>query len=105
MYQSRQATADVNGRAYMEFIPGIYGQNWEITYSSVSSDSIKTPRVDVFIDNETPTGFVEASLNGKADTSDTKHTIQYGGKLIFVFSGATPGANCVVTLRGTETRR
>jgi hypothetical protein len=102
---SGTATADAGGRAVVSIGPDIYGNEWFVEYVSITSTSLQKTRCDVYRDVISDTAFLEASGQGNRDTSDTKHVLTHGNKLVFVWQGATPGSNCLVVARGTQERR
>jgi hypothetical protein len=101
--EGKNATADANGRAVLQFQPLRAGEDWHITRSSVSnSGTVNTPQVKVYRGMETPSTLIEGTFSGNLDSSDTVYDLRNGEQVLFVFSGADVGSLCSATVDGTR---
>jgi hypothetical protein len=101
-----QATANASGRAIVSKGPGKFGESWEVTTLAASSTSILESQLRVYRGVESDSAQVASTYSGNSDTAGG-NTIQVPGqdKLVFVWSGCTPGATCTCRIEGTLNSR
>lgn len=100
LYEFVQATADSNGRATAVIGPRKYGDKWHVTTITSESNSAKDVQLRVYRNVESDTARIESTYSGKSDTSPCDYTFYAGDKIVYVWSGATPGAMCSSRIEG-----
>lgn len=101
LYQQVTAIADSNGRATVTTGPAKYGDVWNVTTLTTESNSVSDVQLLVYRNVETPGARIESSYSGKSDTSQCNYTFNAAERLVFVWSGATPGAACTSRIEGS----
>lgn len=103
---SAKALFDANGRAVARLRPQRFNEAWRIKYTSIQTTSAITTGMKVYRDGESESNFIETSIfNGNNDSSDTVLDLAPGESLVYVWTGGTPGATGIVSVRGTVTVR
>jgi hypothetical protein len=101
-----QATVNASGRAVVELGP--HGNKWEIDSVRVyitppSGGQVLEAKCVIFDTVEAPGYQIDGTEAGSTgDTSDTKHYIEDGKRLVVVWSGADVGGTAIVTVRGWQ---
>ena len=99
---SRQAQANVSGRAEVRIGPPTAVQTWKVAAMvSTVTNSPTESQLLVYKNTESPSQVVNSSVsaNNAVSTGDDV-ILQPGDQLLFVWSGATPGAWCTASIRG-----
>lgn len=105
LYESASAIAGADGIARVSLGPLRSFEQWEITNTTVSSASISlVPTARLYRGGEAPSRLIDGTYTGTLDTTDTRYTLRSGEKVLAVFTGASVGAQCTVTVEGTATR-
>lgn len=104
LYESGRATADANGRAQVEMRSAIWGEWWRVTNASVSGNSVLEPQLKVYRGFVSDTALIGGSLTGNLDSATGNDVIQPNESVIFVWTGATPGAQFTATVTGVRWR-
>lgn len=94
------AIADSTGRATATTGPRKYGDVWHITSITTESTSTTDVQLRVYRNAESPSARIESTYAGKSDTSPCDYTFKAGEKLVYVWSGASPGASCTSRIEG-----
>src|SRR5882762_6391746 len=96
-----QATAGADGRAVASKGPAKYGDSWEVTTLATTTNSTTESQLRVYRGVESNSALVASTYSGNQDTAGG-NTIKVPGqdKLVFVWSGATPGAICTCRIEG-----
>lgn len=97
-----QATADANGRAVGTTGPERYGERWSVTLINTNTNSSTESELKVYRGVESNSARVLGTYSGNSDTAGGGKPIDVpsGDKLVFVWSGASPGAICTARLEG-----
>lgn len=99
--ESVSAVFGANGQVTISAGPTRPGQNWTVRRLSTSV----TPKnggeqVKVYMDNESDSNFLDGSRRASQDTSETAIEVGNLNRLVFVYSGGTPGAIATMHLVG-----
>lgn len=99
-YVTAVATAD--GTATAEIGPRKYGDRWEVSLLSTSSDSVSDSQLRVYRGAVMPSAQVASTYSGNSDTAGgSPILIGSTDKLVFQWTNATPGATCTCRIEGT----
>lgn len=98
-----QATADSSGRASVVKGPAKYGESWEVTLISTSTNSTLESQLRVYRGVESDSAQVLSTYSGNSDTAGggANIVVPSQDKLVFVWTGATAGALCTARIEGT----
>lgn len=97
-----QATADSSGRAVVSTGPQRYGETWHVELMATTTNSVAESQLRVYRGVEADTALVASTYSGNQDTAGGNTTVvPSGDKLVFVWSGATAGAQCTCRIEGT----
>lgn len=104
LFESASGIAAANGRAVARLQPMRAFETWQIKTITVQSTStVSIPEARVYKGNETPSAFVDGSVNGSNDSNTTADVLlQNGESLLVVWTGCDTGARCTVTISGTK---
>lgn len=102
--ESATAVADANGRAVVRLGPSRAMEKWSITNTAVQSTSVDTATFKLYRGSESTSRFIEGTYAGGQDNSNTAYTLQNGEPAVGVWTGATIGATCTMTISGTGER-
>lgn len=105
MYESATAVADVNGNATVRLSPSVAGSSWTIERMITaipSMDPFSVVNHKVYKNSITEANRLDATTSGAQDTSETNIPVGTTDVIIGIYSGATPGAQCTLTLTGTK---
>lgn len=96
-----QATADANGRAVVSLGPKRFGDSWTVKTLATVTNSAAESQLRVYRGVEADSAVVASTYSGNQDTAGG-NAIQVPSqdKLVFVWSGATAGANCTCRIEG-----
>lgn len=95
------ATADANGRAVASTGPYKYGDRWVIESITTNTNSVLESQLKVYRGVESESAVVASSYSGNQDSAGGNVIrVPTGDKLVFVWSGCTPGAQCNARLEG-----
>ena len=101
LHEYVEATADANGRASATKGPAKYGDSWDVESFSTSTTSVLETQLRIFLGPEQQSAQKASTYSGNSDTAGgTALKVQSQEKLLFVWTGATPGARCVCTVYG-----
>lgn len=101
LVESIRATADANGLARAQVQVSRFGERWSITSMTTQTDSANDTELRVYRGAESASGLVVTTYAGNLDTAGgTPLNLRFGESLQAVWSGATPGAQCTLTLQG-----
>lgn len=98
-------TADANGKAVCQVQPLRAFEWWHITNTSISSTSTKIPSCKLYRGSEAPSSFLEGTYTATFNSTTDPIDLQNGERLLAVFEGATPGAQCTLTVTGDKKGR
>lgn len=101
LFESKAETADANGEAIITLQPLQAFKRWYVRRMTVhSSSTALVPKVLVYRGAITTTRLVDGTFTGTLDHSDTNLRLGNTDALIFHFTNADVGANCVATIEG-----
>lgn len=96
-----QAVADANGRAAATIGPKKYGDSWTVNLLATVTDSTSESQLRVYRGAEVDTAIVASSYSGNQDTAGGNAiNVPSQDKLVFVWTGASVGANCTCRIEG-----
>lgn len=96
-----QATADANGRAVASTGPHKFGESWTVTSLNTTTNSVAESQLRVYRGVESNSALVASSYSGNQDTAGgSEIKVPAQDKLVFVWSGADPGAQCTCRIEG-----
>ena len=96
-----QATADANGRAVVSTGPHKFGESWTITSLNTTTNSVAESQLRVYRGVESDSAIGASSYSGNQDSAGgSEIKVPAQDKLVFVWSGADPGAQCTCRLEG-----
>lgn len=97
-----EATADANGRAVAIKGPAKYGETWDVTLVNTTTTSAAESLLRVYRGVESASAQIIGSYSGNNDTASggDSITIPAQDKMVFVWSGCTPGARCTARIEG-----
>jgi hypothetical protein len=96
-----QATADANGRAVVSNGPHKFGESWTITSLNTTTNSVAESQLRVYRGVESDSAIVASSYSGNQDSAGgSEIKVPAQDKLVFVWSGADPGAQCTCRIEG-----
>lgn len=96
-----QATADADGRAVATLGPKKYGDSWVVNTLATITNSTTESQLRVYRGVEAETAIVASTYSGNQDTaSGNPINVPSQDKLVFVWSNASPGANCTCRIEG-----
>lgn len=99
--ESARGTADATGNARVLIGPKTYGIKWDINNIAVTSTSTTESECTMYRNVQTDTALIDGTPNGNGDVSPTSGLILLSGEnLLFVWTGASVGAICTVTITG-----
>lgn len=98
---SQFATFDASGRAVVSLGPTVYGSKWNVDRMVVTTQSSAVTKCFVYRNVEQATALTDSTKTGNADTSETDIDLTPPDKLLFVWSGGTPGAIATAIVSGT----
>lgn len=104
LFESGRATADANGRAQVEMRSAIWGEWWRVRNTSVNGNSTLEPEVRVYRGFVSDSSLIGGSLTGNLDSATGADIFQPNEAIIFVWTGATPGAQFTATITGERWR-
>ena len=103
--ESASAIADASGTARISIGPLRSFERWEIASTTVANTGTAlVPTVRVYRGGEAPSRLIDGSYTGTLDTSDTAYTLLSGEKVLAVFTGASIGTQCTLTVEGKSIR-
>jgi len=99
-----QATADATGTANAVIGPKKYGDRWSVNTLASASTSALESTLKVYRGAAVPTAQVASTYSGNNDNAGGA-AIEIGSadKLVFQWTGATPGAVCTCRIEGILT--
>lgn len=99
-----QATVGADGTATVNIGPRKYGDRWTVTTLASQSNSALETTLKVYRGAAVPTAVVASTYSGNNDNAGGA-AIEIGSadKLVFQWTGATPGAICTCRIEGTLT--
>lgn len=96
-----QATADANGRAVASLGPKKYGESWVVKILATVTNSVAESQLRVYRGVESESAVVASTYSGNQDTaSGNTIDVPSQDKLVFVWAGATAGAQCTCRIEG-----
>lgn len=97
-----EATADANGRAVASTGPAKYGESWDVTLISTTTNSADESQLRVYRGVESDSAQILSTYSGNSDTAGGGSTIAIPSqdKIVFVWSGCTPNATCTARIEG-----
>lgn len=102
---SASAIADANGTARVSLGPLRSFEVWDVISTTVSNTgTAKVPTVRLYRGGEAPSRLIDGTYTGTLDTTDTRYKLRSGEKVLAVFTNASVGTQCTVTVEGTATR-
>lgn len=96
-----QATADADGRAAVSTGPHKFGESWTITSLNTTTNSTAESQLRVYRGVESDSAVVASSYSGNQDSAGgSEIKVPAQDKLVFVWTGADPGAVCTCRIEG-----
>lgn len=105
VYTSVSAVCDSSGYGVTSGIgPNVYGTSWEINLVRVTNTSQTNQSVAfVYLNAIGPSWQIGGSWSGNMDSDSDPITLQFGDKLIGVWTGADAGSISQLLISGTGT--
>lgn len=105
LFESRRATADVNGRARVTLSPQRAFERWQVERITVqSTSSVLVPKCEIYRGAETASRLVDGTWTGTFDHTDTSLMLQTGEEIIVLWVGGDVSSECTVTIEGVTVR-
>jgi len=104
LFESGRAVADASGRAQVEMRSALWGEWWRVTNTSVNGNSTVEPQLKVYRGFVSDSSLIGGSLTGNLDSATGNDVIQPNEAILFVWTGATPGAQFTATITGERWR-
>lgn len=96
-----EATADADGKAIASTGPYRFGESWTITSLNTTTNSVAESQLRVYRGVESDSAIVASSYSGNQDTAGgSEIKVPAQDKLVFVWTGADPGARCTCRIEG-----
>lgn len=96
-----QATADANGRAVASTGPHKFGESWIITSMNTTTNSVAESQLRIYRGVESDSALIASTYSGNQDSAGGNEVkVPAQDKLVFVWSGADPGASCTCRIEG-----
>lgn len=92
--------ADGTGTVYLG--PNIYGQSWAVALITVQCSSTTSSQFQLYRNSVMPQNLIGATWAGNqdSDTSDSIPDLQYGERLVGVWTGADPNSTAHIVVNG-----
>lgn len=96
-----QATADANGKAIVSTGPHKFGESWTVKSMATTTNSVAESQLRIYRGVESDSALVASSYSGNQDTAGgSEIKVPAQDKLVFVWTGADPGAQCTCRIEG-----
>lgn len=103
--ESASGIADATGTARVSLGPLRSFETWNIASTTVANTGTAlVPTVKLYRGAEAPSRLIDGTFTGTLDTTDIAYKLRSGDKVVAVFTGASVGTQCTVTVEGTATR-
>lgn len=92
--------ADGTGTVYLG--PKIYGHAWAVSLISIQCSSTTSSQFQLYRNSVLPQNMLAGSWSGNrdSDTSDSIPDLQYGERLVGVWTGADSGSTATMVING-----
>lgn len=96
-----QVVAGADGRAEGSAGPYRYGEQWLVRQISTTTTSSTETQLRIYRGVVSDSALIMSTYSGNQDTAGgSELTVYAGDKLVFVWSGANPGARCTARIEG-----
>lgn len=104
--RGKSATVPASGTVRVALGPEHGPPQWEVTRAVVKTSTPGTPpipRCTLYLDTEDDAGLQDVTYDGSFDaTDDLNLTVFKGSTVIAVWTGATPGVVCTLSVTGWQ---
>jgi hypothetical protein len=103
--ESASGITDANGECRVSLGPLRSFEVWNVISTTVANTGTAlVPTAKLYRGGEAPSRLIDGTYTGTLDTTDTAYSLRSGEKVVAVFTGASVGTQCTVTVEGTATR-
>lgn len=99
---SANTIIDSAGNGTVVIGPATYGQSWSISLITVQCSSVSPSQFRLYRNSALPQNLIGSTYNGNqdSDTSDSIPDLQYGERLVGVWSVADSGSTAFIVING-----